>query len=75
MYTTEPMNTNNNFVVKNLNSAGATQPTDTDRAVFRSEATLDTAVATVHAAKDRPYLTQNDKVFAARYTIGVFNPL
>lgn len=64
-----------NFVSKNLNVPGAAQPTDANRAVFVSEASLDTAIAAVHAAKDRPNLTINDKVFAARYAIPAVNPL
>ena len=62
------------FVVPGLNNPNNAQPTNTDRAKFVSESSLDTAIATVHAAKDRPHLTMNDKVFAARYTVAVTYP-
>lgn len=63
-----------NFVVKGLGLTGPAQPNDTNRAVFSSEATLNTAIAGVHKAADLPHLTMNDKVFAARYGIAALSP-
>ena len=58
------------FIVKGLNNTGITQPTDAQRDNFSSEATLDATISTLHAAKDKPHLTLNDKVFAARVATG-----
>lgn len=64
-----------NFVVKGFNIAGLTQPTDANRANFSSETTLDAALAALVPAKDRPYLTMNDKVYAVRQAVTVFAPV
>ena len=63
------------FVVKGFGLTGVTQPNDANKAIFVSEASLDTAIATIHKAVDRPYLTLNDKVYAARHSLGVLTPL
>jgi len=75
MYQIQPVLTDT-FIVKNHNTQGVTQVSDANRAVFASEVTLNTAIGATVAAKDLPYLTMNDKVFAARYTQGpVLTPL
>lgn len=58
-----------NFVVRGLGLTGPTQPNDANRAVFVSEASLDTAIGSIHKTADKPHLTMNDKVFAARYSL------
>jgi hypothetical protein len=63
-----------NFVVKGLNVPGLTQPTDSNRSNFTSETTMDAAITGIVPAKDRPYLTMNDKVFATRYAVAAFSP-
>jgi len=62
------------FVVKGWGLAGVTQPTDANKAAFVSEASLDTAIGSIHKAADKPYLTLNDKVYAARFSIPAVTP-
>lgn len=64
-----------NFIVPRLNVSGQTQPTDGEKAVFASETTLDIAANPKHKAADRPHLTMNDKVFAARYGVASIEPV
>lgn len=64
-----------NFIVPRLNVTGVTQPTDGEKQAFASETTIDIVANPMHAAKDRPYLTMNDKVFAARYGIVNLTPV
>lgn len=42
---------------------------DADAQVFAREATIDTQIGATVADKDKPHLTLNDKVFAARYAL------
>jgi len=75
MYALQPA-LSESFIVKNHNVSGVTQVADAQRTPFVSEASLDTAIGATVAAKDKPYLTMNDKIFAARYAVsGVVNPL
>jgi hypothetical protein len=53
-----------NFVHRAHNMGGNMTAGNTQ--VFANEAALDTAANTLVPAKDRPHLTMNDKVFAAR---------
>lgn len=49
---------------------GAALVDDATRAKFVSEASITTAMASIHKAADLPHLTLNDKVFAARIKLG-----
>lgn len=49
---------------------GAAAVDDATRAKFVSEASITTAMATIHKTADLPHLTLNDKVFAARIKLG-----
>lgn len=64
-----------NFIVPRLNVTGEVQPTAGEKAMFSDEATLDVVANPKHAAKDRPHLTMNDKVFAARYGTASISPV
>lgn len=63
-----------NFIVPGFGLTGPAQPVNLDRSKFVSESALDTAIGTIHKAADLPYLTMNDKVFAARYSVAVTIP-
>lgn len=64
-----------NFIAKGLNVSGAPAITDSERNVFVSEASLIAGMVGTHKAADLPYLTMNDKVFAARYNLASLSPL
>lgn len=64
-----------NFIAKGLNVSGAPAITDSERNTFVSEAALTAGMVGTHKAADVPYLTMNDKVFAARHNLASLTPV